>query len=97
MSSTLVTLLLSAAALSSGLMAGVYYAFSGFIMKAFGTIETSQSVAAMNSINEVILRSSFMPVFYGSSIVSPLLVIVGLVYWSESPLSSKYFTLSQFL
>jgi uncharacterized membrane protein len=84
MSSTLVTILLWAAALSSGLMAGVYFAFSGFIMKAFGKIEPAQSVAAMNSINEVILRSLFMPVFFGSSIISFLLVVVAFVYWGEA-------------
>ena len=84
MSSTLVTILLWAAALSSGLIAGVYFAFSGFIMKAFDKIETAQSVAAMNSINEVILRSLFMPVFFGSSIISFLLVVVAFVYWGEA-------------
>ena len=84
MSSTLVTILLWAAALSSGLMAGVYFAFSGFIMKAFDKIETAQSVAAMNAINEVILRSWFMPVFFGSSIISFLLVVVAFVYWGEA-------------
>lgn len=84
MSSTSVTILLWAAALSSGLMAGVYFAFSGFIMKAFSKIETAQSVAAMNSINEVILRSLFMPVFFGSSIISFLLVVVAFVYWGEA-------------
>jgi len=84
MSSTLVSILLWAAALSSGLIAGVYFAFSGFIMKAFDKIETAQSVAAMNSINEVILRSLFMPVFFGSSIISFLLVVVAFVYWGEA-------------
>ncbi len=84
MSSTLVTILLWAATLSSGLMAGVYFAFSGFIMKAFDNIETAQSVAAMNSINEVILRSLFMPVFFGSSIISFLLVIIAFVYWGDA-------------
>ena len=84
MSSILITVLLWAAALSSGLMAGVYFAFSGFIMKAFDKIETAQSVAAMNSINEITLRSLFMPVFFGSSIISFLLVVVAFVYWGEA-------------
>jgi len=84
MSSTLVSILLWAAALSSGLIAGVYFAFSGFIMKAFDKIETAQSVAAMNSINEVILRSLFMPVFFGSSIISFLLIVVAFVYWGDA-------------
>ncbi|MGI9315809.1 MAG: DUF1772 domain-containing protein [bacterium] len=83
MSSSIVTILLWAAALGSGLMAGVYLAFSGFIMRSFDNIDTAQSVAAMNSINETILRSLFMPLFFGSSIVSVLLIILAAVYWGE--------------
>lgn len=84
MSSLLITVLLWAAALSSGLIAGVYFAFSVFIMKAFDTMETAQSITAMNAINEVILRSLFMPVFFGSSIVALLLIVVAFVYWGEA-------------
>jgi len=84
MSSLLITVLLWAAALSSGLIAGVYFAFSGFIMKAFGRLETAQSVAAMNAINEVILRSLFMPVFFASSIVALLLIMAAFVSWDEA-------------
>jgi uncharacterized membrane protein len=84
MSSLLITVLLWAAALSSGLMAGVYFAFSGFIMKAFDKLETTQSVTAMNAVNEVILRSLFMPIFFGSSIISLILIVVGFIYWDEA-------------
>jgi uncharacterized membrane protein len=84
MSSLPVTVLLWAAALSSGLMAGVYFAFSGFIMKAFDELETAQSVTAMNAINEIILRSLFMPVFFVSSIISLLLIVIAFVYWDEA-------------
>jgi uncharacterized membrane protein len=84
MSSLLVTALLWTAALSSGLMAGVYFAFSVFIMKAFDNIDTAQSIAAMNAINEIILRSLFMPVFFGSSIISVLLIVVAVFFWGEA-------------
>jgi uncharacterized membrane protein len=84
MSSTIVIALLWTAALSSGLIAGVYFSFSGFIMRAFGKIEPAQSIAAMNSINETILRSLFMPLFFGSSLISVLLIIVALVQWGEA-------------
>ncbi|MDX2464242.1 MAG: DUF1772 domain-containing protein [Porticoccus sp.] len=83
-SSTIVTTLLWAAALSSGRMAGVYFAFSGFIMRAFSKIAATQSIAAMNSINETILRSSFMPLFFGSSIISVLLMIHAFLHWGEA-------------
>ena len=83
MSSLIVTILLWTAALGSGLMAGVYFAFSGFIMKAFGKLEIALSIAAMNAINETILRSLFMPVFFGSSITSVLLIIVAFAQWGK--------------
>ncbi len=64
-------------------MAGIYFAFSGFVMRAFDDIGSSNAIQAMNSINKAILRSWFMPLFFGSSIVSALLVILAVVYWSE--------------
>jgi len=84
MTSSIVTALLWAAALSSGLIAGIYFAFSVFIMRAFGEIETSHAVAAMNAINETILRSLFMPLFFGSTIVSVILIIVALAHWGDT-------------
>ena len=84
MSSTIVIALLWAAALSSGLIAGVYFAFSGFIMQAFNKLDATQSIAAMNSINETILRSLFMPLFFGSSIISILMMIIAIMHWGET-------------
>ncbi len=83
-SSPIVTALLWAAALSSGLIAGVYFTFSGFVMRAFGEIDTTHAIAAMNSINKTILRSAFMPLFFGSSIISVLLMIVAIYNWSDA-------------
>lgn len=83
-SSFIVAVLLWTAALSSGLMAGVYFAFSGFIMQAFGKIDTTQAIASMNSINKIILRSAFMPLFFGSSIISVLLIFASIAHWGEA-------------
>lgn len=83
MSSSIITVLLWAAALSSGLIAGVYFSFSTFIMQAFIKIETTQSIAAMNSINKIILHSLFMPLFFGSSIISVALIIFSFIHWGE--------------
>lgn len=84
MTSLIVTSLLWVTALSSGVMAGVYFAFSTFIMRAFGTLEPPQAVAAMNAINTTILRSLFMPLFFGSSIVSVALVVIAVMNWGEA-------------
>jgi uncharacterized membrane protein len=83
MLSSIVTGLLWAAALGSGLMTGIYFAFSALIMRAFGRLGTTQSVAAMNAINETIPGSWFMPLFFGTTIVSVILMIVALVNWGD--------------
>ena len=64
---TALTAALWLCAIGAGLMAGVYFAFSGFIMASFARIETSAGILAMQSINDVILRSAFMPLFFGTS------------------------------
>ena len=63
-------ILLAAGALGCGLMAGVYFAFSAFIMAALDRIGKAHAVAAMNAINFGIVRSAFMPLFAGTTLIS---------------------------
>lgn len=65
-------------ALSCGLLAGLYFAFSAFVMRALGRIEAKAGIAAMNAINADIQRSPFMPLFLGSSFTAAILVPVAL-------------------
>ena len=66
---SLIALTLIIASLGAGLMAGVYFAFSAFIMQSFDRLGAVQAADAMNTINKVILRSWFMPLFFGSSLL----------------------------
>ena len=52
----LLTVSLAVATISAGIMAGVYFAFSAFIMHAFNQLGPVKATDAMNAINEVILR-----------------------------------------
>ena len=65
--------------LGCGTMAGIYYAFSGFIMRAFATTGPTTATDAMVAINRVILKSSFMPLFFGSSLLCLALLIAALI------------------
>lgn len=65
--------------LSCGAMAGIYYAFSGFIMRAFATTGPTTGTEAMIAVNRVILKSSFMPLFFGSCLLCLGLLIAALV------------------
>ncbi len=50
------------------MMAGLYFAFSTFIMSALGRIPQAHGISAMQSINATILQSLFMPLFWGTTL-----------------------------
>ncbi|PSJ37315.1 anthrone oxygenase family protein [Allosphingosinicella deserti] len=77
-------ILLAAGALGCGLMAGVYFAFSAFIMAALDRVGKSEAIAAMNAINIGIVRSAFMPLFVGTTLVSLAVGAASLIAWPES-------------
>ncbi|MDJ0758893.1 MAG: DUF1772 domain-containing protein [Woeseiaceae bacterium] len=73
---TLVTALLWFGAIGCGVMAGAYFTFSAFVMKSLESIDTAAGISAMQSINDVILKSAFMPLFFGTSLASAIAVVV---------------------
>ena len=54
------------AALGSGLIAGVFFVFSVSIMKALGRLPSAHGIAAMQSINDVIVNPVFLVAFLGT-------------------------------
>jgi len=80
---SILTPLLWFSAITCGLLAGLYFAFSAFITTALGQIDRASGIAAMNAINRVILRSTFMPLFVGSTLASFVLAVIGVARWGE--------------
>lgn len=76
MIATLVFLLLLAAALGAGLVAGVFFAFSTFVMKALGRIPDEHGIRAMQSINVVVLNAWFLGVFLGTAALCVLATVI---------------------
>ncbi len=83
MRQVIVTGLLWFSALGCGVMAGVYFAFSTFIMTALARTGTMTGVAAMNAISVVIVQSWFMPLFMGTALASAILAVMAGLRWSE--------------
>jgi uncharacterized membrane protein len=79
MSGSMIAISLTIAAISAGLMTGVYFAFSGFIMRSLDQLDATQATDAMNAINEVILRSWFMALFFGSTLLYMILTTIAVV------------------
>jgi uncharacterized membrane protein len=63
-------------ALGCALMAGVFFAFSTFVMKGLDQIPASESISAMNSINVWAVRSLFGAAF----VVTPLICVITIIF-----------------
>lgn len=74
---------LIAGAVSTGVMAGVYFTFSSFVMRSLDALKAGQGAAAMQSINKVILESPFMPLFFGTTLISLGLAGWGCLRWGQ--------------
>lgn len=71
------------AALGCGLMAGVFFAFSAFVMTALSRLPPGEGMAAMQSINVAVLNRWFLGVFFGTAVACVVVLIFGLARWRE--------------
>ncbi|MBC9031684.1 DUF1772 domain-containing protein [Sphingomonas sp. JC676] len=70
-------------AIGCGLIGGLYFAFSTFIMTSLGRIDHPAGIAAMNAINMDIQRSVFLPLFLATTLSAAALAVIGMVHGSE--------------
>jgi uncharacterized membrane protein len=71
-------------ALGCGLNAGVFFAFSSFVMKALARLQPAQGIAAMQSINLVAVTPGFMAALFGTAAASVALGGWALVDWDDA-------------
>ena len=69
--------------LGCGVIGGVFFAFSTFVMKALNALPPPQGIAAMKSINVVVLNPLFLGVFLGTAVGCVALVISSLLGWEK--------------
>ena len=72
------------AALGCGLVAGVFFAFSTFVMPALARLQPSQGIAAMQSINITAINPLFMLALFGTAFACFFLVVPVLFKWQQS-------------
>jgi uncharacterized membrane protein len=72
-----------AAGLGSGMVAGFFFAFSICVMRALGRLRPDLGIAAMQSINAVVLNRWFFTAFFGTAAVCLVLGISAIANWGE--------------
>ncbi len=83
MKETLLFALRLVTALGAGLIAGVFFAFSTFVMTALARRPPDEGMAAMQAINVAVLNPMFLGVFAGTAVASLLVIISSLFRWQE--------------
>lgn len=71
------------ATLGSGIMAGFFFAFSTPVMGALGRLPPAHGIAAMQSINILVINPLFLSVFFGTAAACVLLAVAALFMWQE--------------
>ncbi len=65
------------AILATALNAGLFFIFSVCIMAAFARLSPTEGAAAMNAINAVIQNPLFFSAFFGATLLSLVLAVLG--------------------
>ena len=82
MTGTTYTLTLMAV-LGTALAAGVFFAFSSFIMEGLGDVPSAVGAEAMQGINRKAINPLFMAVLFGPALISVWAIIHAATHWGD--------------
>jgi uncharacterized membrane protein len=72
------------AVIGCGLVAGIFFAFSSFVMAALGRLPSDHGVAAMNAINVTVINPGFFLAFFGTAFVCLAAVAAWAFSWQPT-------------
>jgi len=71
-------------ALGTGIIGGIFYGFSSFIMAALGRLAPDRATDAMNAINVTVITPSFLGWFVGLALFGAGVAVAALFSWHET-------------
>lgn len=77
------TSLIYFAVISSALSAGIFFAFSTFVMRALALQPAASGIATMQSINVTVFNPWFYSAFFGPAVACVLLAVAALRNWEQ--------------
>ena len=70
-------------ALGCGLVAGVFFAFSTFMMNALARLQPKEGIIAMQSINITAINPLFMVALFGTALACIFLAVSSVLKWDQ--------------
>lgn len=74
-----IDVLLTAAILGTGIAAGVFYAFSGFVTQGLDRLPASDAARAMQELNVTAVRPPLMIALFGTALLAGVLLVFALL------------------
>jgi uncharacterized membrane protein len=71
------------AALGTGLLAGNFFAFSAYLMRALAGLSAERGIVAMQAITAAIKSLAFLVLFFGTAVLCAVLAGLALLSWGE--------------
>ena len=63
------------------MIAGTFFAFSVFVMRALASISAPAGIAAMQAINIVVINPLFLGVFLGTAVLCVIVSLLAFAGW----------------
>lgn len=79
-----VHVLLTATTVAVGVVAGVWFAFSAFVLQGFDRAPARDAVVAMQGINRAAVTPAFMLVLFGTAALCVAVAVWGGLHWSDT-------------
>ena len=70
-------------AVGCGLVSGIFFAFSSFIMPGLEKLAPDQGIAAMQSINRLAITPLFMTALFGTALLCLVLIVWAALAWER--------------
>jgi len=74
----------------NALVAGVFFAFSTFVMKGLAQVPSPTGIVAMQGINAAAPTPPFMLALFGSALTGAVLTVLAVVEWGSDSFASTY-------
>lgn len=89
--STAHQVLATAGIVGCGIVSGVFFAFSGFVMTALGRLPTPQGIAAMQAINVTAVTPPLMAALFGTAVVCLAIAVDAALSWGTPAAGLRLF------
>lgn len=84
MSDQILAAIALSSAIGAGIIGGVFFAFSTFVMRGLSRLPASEGISAMQAINIAVINPIFLGAFLGTAALCAVTIVATLLRWQRA-------------